>query len=171
MKQILIAYSSKTGTAEECTGILRKELKGLNVTVANLDQEQPDPADFDIVVVGGSVRFGALRKQAAEFIKAHEQTICQKPHGLFLCCGMGHTFEEYSEKFFSPELRESAFSVMSFGGKLKLEKANLAEKILLHMIRSSIQESELEDDEYTPEFPSILPENISMMASAIRREL
>ena len=172
MKKILIAYSSKTGTAEECAGILRDELKGLHVTVANLDREQPNPAGFDIAVVGGSVRFGALRKQAAEYIRKYEEILCQKPHGLFLCCGMGHdAFEEYSKKFFSDQLRDSAFSVMSFGGKLKLEKAGLAEKMLLHMIRSSIRESELEDGEYAPALPSILPENISMMASALRRNL
>lgn len=171
MKKILIAYSSKTGTAAECAGRLAAELKGPEVTVADLDREQPDPSDFDVAVVGGSVRFGAVRKQTVAFIRANEQKLSRMPHAFFLCCGMGHTFEEYIEQAFPKELRETAFAVLNFGGTLKLEKANIAEKILLHFIRSSIRESEIEDGEYTPALPSVLPENISMLASALRREL
>ena len=171
MKQILIAYSSKTGTAETCAHLLEAELKGLRVTVANLDREQPDPSGFDVAVVGGSVRFAKLRSGAASYLRQYERTLSGMPHGLFLCCGFGHTFEEYSEKIFSEALRNSAFAVINFGGKLKLEHAGAGEKMLLYFVRSSIRESEIEDGEYTPELPGILPENIGRMASVLRREL
>lgn len=171
VKHILIAYSSKTGTAEACAHMLETELKGLRVTVADLDREQPDPSDFDVAVVGGSVRYAKLRSGAASYLRQYERILCEMPHGLFLCCGFGHTFEEYSEKMFSGALRNSAFAVINFGGRLKLEHAGVWEKILLYFVRSSIRESEIENGEYSPELPSILPENIGRMASVLRREL
>lgn len=171
MKKILIAYSSKTGTAETCVGILERELKGLHVTVADLDREQPNAGDYDLIVFGSSVRFGKLRPSAKRFLREQESALLERPHGLFLCCGFGHEFEEYSEKLFPAPLRASAFAVLNFGGKLKLERASLAEKILLHHIRSSIRESEIEDGEYTPTLPGILPENVSRMASMLRNAL
>ncbi len=171
MKRILIAYASKTGTAAQCAERLREELRGQAVTVADLEAEAPCVRDFDAVIVGSSVRFGKLRPAAARFLHEQEQELASMPHGLFLCCGFGHEFEVYSEKRFSRELRASAFAVLNFGGKLKLEKASLFERLLLHSIRSSIRESELDDGEYTPTLPGLLPENISLMADALRRSL
>ena len=171
MKTVLIAYSSKTGTAETCVRILETELKGLQVTLADLDRETPDVSAFDAVVFGSSVRFAKLRPSAARFLNAHAAELAERPHGLFLCCGFGHEFEEYSSRLFPQLLRDSAFAVLNFGGKLKLERASWPEKLLLHHVRSSIRESEIEDGEFTPTLPGILPENISMMASALRRAL
>ena len=46
-----------------------------------------------------------------------------------------------------------------------------AEQMFLRWVRTQIRESEINDGEYTPTLPSILPENISMLASHTRREL
>lgn len=171
MRTVLIAYSSKTGTVETCVRMLEAELKGLQVTLADLDKETPDISAFDIIVFGSSIRFGKLRPSAARFLKVYADRMAEKPHGLFLCCGYGHEFEEYSKRLFPQELRASAFAVLSFGGKLKLERASIPEKLFLHHVRSAILESEIDDGEFTPTLPGILPENISMMASALRRTL
>lgn len=171
MANILIAYASKTGTVRECVEILKSELKGMHLTVADLDKETPSFEGIDAVILGSSVRFGKMRPSAKAFLRAHEVQLEKIPHGLFLCCGFGHDFEEYSEKQFPNALRESAFAVLNFGGRLKLEKAGLFERFLLYRVRCSIRESEIEDGEYTPTLPGILPENISMMASSLRRSL
>ena len=65
MKTVLIAYSSKTGTAAECVRMLERELKSLRVTVADLDRGAPELRGCDAVVFGSSVRFGKLRPAAA----------------------------------------------------------------------------------------------------------
>ena len=171
MSRILIAYSSKTGITAECAALLSRELKGLEITLADLDRERPEPGAFDAVVIGGSIRFGRLRPAAKRFLREYAETLEKMPHGLFLCCGFGHDFEEYAETEFSRELRESAFAVMSFGGVLKLKKASVAERLYLYHVRTAIRESEIEDGEYTPTLPGILPENIGMMATALRREI
>lgn len=165
---ILIAYAGKTGTAAECAEILQKELSGAEVTVADLSKERPDPTGYDAVVIGGSVRYGKLPKALRIYLSERQGELETSLHGLFLCCGNGHEFEEYRDGLFPPALRENAFAVLNFGGRLKLRNAGLFERILLHAWRSGIRENEMEAGEYTPTLPDILPENISRMASALR---
>ena len=89
-------------------------------------------------------------------------------HGLFLCCGSGHDFEDYRDRLFPQSMTASAFAILNFGGRLKLKNAGLFERLFLHAWRSRIRENEMEAGEYTPTMPDILPENISRMASAAR---
>lgn len=166
--KVLIAYASKTGTAAECAEMLQKELRGADVTVADLAREKPDVRGFDAVVIGGSIRYGKLRRDAADYLTTQQDALAAVPHGLFLCLSSGHEFEEISEKVFPAALRESAFAVMNFGGRLRLKRAGLFERILLHAVRSRIAESEMELGEFTPTLPDILPENIARMAGAVR---
>ena len=63
--RILIAYASKYGTTKTCVERLANALKGKDVTVVSLEEEDVDPSAFDIVVFGSSVYFGKLRPAAA----------------------------------------------------------------------------------------------------------
>lgn len=171
MKTVLIAYSSKTGTAAECVRMLERELKSLRVTVADLDRGAPELRGCDAVVFGSSVRFGKLRPAAARFLAERGGELAALPHGLFLCCGFGHEFEAYSQRLFPQNLRDSAFAVLSFGGRLRLEKASWPEKLLLNRVRASILRNDADGAEWTPALPDILPENISRMADALRSAL
>ncbi len=169
--KILIVYASKTGTAASCAERLREELHGGNVTLADLEQEPPDLAGYDVVVLGSSVRFGKARPRFREYLNEKREELLGIPHGFFLCCGFGHEFERYSEAIFDGELGASAFAMLNFGGLLKLPNAGFFEKLFLRWVRTDIRESEIEDGEYTPTLPGILPENISMMASFVRNQL
>ena len=167
---VLLAYTSKTGTTEECMTRLESALSGLNVKKARIDLETPDPSEYDVIVLGAPVRFGKLPKPFTAYLRTHHEAIEAMPHALFLCCGLAHEYEYYIEKLYPDSLRETAFSVLNFGGTLDYKGQNFFEKLLIHSIRSSIRESEIEDGEYTPEFPGILPENIGKMATYIRKE-
>ena len=171
MARILIAYASKTGTAKNCAALLQKELTGLDVTLSDLEKESPSPKDYDVAVIGSSIRFGKIRGAVTEYLKKHEDVLQKMPHGFFLCCGFGHEFDEYARKQISVDLRESAFATINFGGLLRLENASFLEKLFLRKVRTMIRESELEDGEYTPELPNILPENVRRLATALRANL
>ena len=169
--KILIAYATKTGTVTKCVESLKTELHGLDVTVADLEVEHPDPADFDMVILGSSIRFSRIRKALNSYLQTNGEAVKKMPHGFFLCCGFGHEFERYAETQLGAELTDSAFAVMSFGGLLKLEKTSFWERYFLFRVRCMIRESEIDDQEYTPALPSVLPENISRMATAVREAL
>ena len=167
--KLLIVYSTKNGTVETCVRLLEQSLRGLQVTTVCLEREKaPDLADYDIVLVGGAVYFGKLRPAMRQFLKEQESVLCQKELGLFFCCGMAHDMEYYQEKIFSPALREHAFQSLYFGGLLKIEGCGIMDRILLHSMRSEIFESEINDGEYTPTLPAILPENIEKMGTYVR---
>ena len=166
--KILIAYAGKTGTAAECAEILRGELRGAEVTVAELTVTHPDPDGFDVVIVGGSIRYDKLPKPLRAYLSERQTELEASVHGLFLCCGSGHDFEDYRDRLFPQSMTASAFAVLNFGGRLKLKNAGLFERLFLHAWRSRIRENEMEAGEYTPTMPDILPENISRMASAAR---
>ena len=169
--KVLIAYTSKTGTTDECVCRLEKELRGLEIDKKDVSIEFPDPTAYDIVIVGCPVRFGRLSKPMRSYLKQYKNAISTMPHALFLCCGLAHDYEYYVEGLFSDQLREGAFSIMNFGGTLDYKKQNFFEKLWIHTARSSIRESEIEDGEYTPELPGILPENIGKMATYVRSEV
>ncbi len=168
--KILIAYTSKNGTTAECVRRLSGFLRGTDTTVADLRKASPDPSAYDLILVGGSVRFGKLSKELKRFLTEKRAVLLQKRLGLFLCCGLAHEQEYYMEKLFPKDLRDAAFSMMYFGGSLRCPSASLFDRALLHSMRSNLLESEIEDGEYTPSLPGILPENIERMASFARRE-
>ena len=169
--KILIAYASKNGTVLECVNRLCKCLSGLDVTVADLDREQPNVSEYDLVVTGASVRFGRLLAAERRFLKEHSAALEQKTLCLFLCCGLAHEYEYYREVLFPKALVRCAYQNLYFGGSLRTDRLSFFDKIAVRYLRSSIMESEIEDGEYTPSMPGILPENIERMAAYIRMKL
>lgn len=168
--KILIAYAGRHGTTKECVERLASFFEGRDLHVADLSKETPDASQFDICLVGASVRFGRLQKEARAFLKKQEEALCEKHLGLFFCCGLPHESEYYRDVLFSKRLKQQAFERLYFGGSLRQDGLSGWEKLLIGSIRSAIAENEFEDGEYTPSLPGILPENIERMAMRVRRE-
>lgn len=169
--RILIAYASKTGSVTSCVERLKASLKGLDVTLADLDREAPGLDGYDTVITGASVRFGRLLPAERKFLKENKDALLQKRLYLFLCCGIAHEYEYYREVVFPREIRDAAIERVYFGGRLSYDGLNFFEKLLVRHLRTSIAESEIEDGEYTPSLPGLLPENVDRLASLIRASL
>ncbi len=164
--KLLIAYAGKSGTSRECADLLASLLPNFSVLVADLGRETPDPADYDYIVLGGSVRMGKAARPLRKFLRAHEETLGKKPHTLFLCCGLAEQFGFYAERTFAPAVRESAEEVLYFGGRLDPAKARGFDRLLVRMMRNAIKESEEEE----AALPGILPEHIRMLADRLRQK-
>jgi menaquinone-dependent protoporphyrinogen IX oxidase len=52
-------------------------------------RENPDLKGFDYIVVGGSIRSGATRKELQDYIAKNKGTLKNKIRGLFAVCGNG----------------------------------------------------------------------------------
>ena len=172
--RILLVYASKHGTAETCAERLEQELCGGNSIVrVNLEREADisELDAFDAVVVGSSVYFGKIRPAAKNFLTEHADTLQKKPLGLFLVCGLTNEYEYYRDKLLPKDLREHAFFTVYFGGSLSTQGLSFPERWLVKSMRAAIFEENMEDGEYTPTLPSILPENIDRMATYLRREI
>ncbi|MBQ8432428.1 MAG: hypothetical protein IJX28_06045 [Clostridia bacterium] len=168
--RILIAYAGRNGSTRTCVERLVGALGHLDVTVKDLNTEQVQAAEYDLCVVGGCVRFGRLQPSLRRFFKTQEQALLERPLVLFFCCGLTHESEYYQEVLFPKCLREHAFENVYFGGSLRTDGLPWMDKLLVKALRSSIAESDIEDGEYTPSMPGILPENVDRVAASIRRE-
>ena len=169
--KILIAYTSKNGTTADCVSRLSEQLQGLDVTVADLSVTTPNVSDFDLAIAGGSVRYARLDPALRRLLRDQREALLQVPLALFLVCGLAHEYEYYEEVLLPRELREHAFSVMYLGGSLRKDGLPLWDRLIVSSLRSRIMESEIEDGEYTPSLPGILPESIERLATYARQRL
>ena len=77
----LIAYASKTGTAEKCARMLAERIP--DSTLCDLCKEKPDPSAYDQVIVGGGVRMGALHVDARQYLDGCKPILLQKRLACF----------------------------------------------------------------------------------------
>ena len=169
--KILIAYASKNGSTASCAQRLAKGLNGLDVTLADLAQAQPNPSEFDMVIVGAAVHHHRFPAPVARFLKEEKDVLLTKKLGLFLLCGIAEEQVYYMEKLFPTELREQAFEVSFFGGSLRYDGLKFWDKLVVWHLRSLIVESDMSEGEYIASMPGLLPENVDRMASLARKEL
>jgi hypothetical protein len=80
-------------------------------------------------------------------------------------------YEYYRDVLFPKDLLNSAEEILYFGGTLRLDGHSFWERRVIRSIRAHIMESEIDDGEYTPSLPGILPENIDRTATYVREEI
>lgn len=82
--RILVTYASKHGStteiAERIGEVLREE--GLTISIEPVDRVG-DLGPYAAVVLGSAVYVGRWRKEAAEFLKNHEEELAGRPVWLF----------------------------------------------------------------------------------------
>ena len=169
--KILIAYTSKNGSAASCAERLANGLLGLDVTVCNLAETMPNAAEFDMVIVGGAVHHHRFPAPLGHFLREQKDVLKEKKLGLFLLCGIAEEQIYYMEKLFATELREVAFEVAFFGGSLRYDGLKFWDKFFVWNLRSQIVEADMSEGEYIASMPGLLPENVDRLAALARKEL
>ncbi len=172
MKKALIIYSTRGGVSRECAEILRdKIIKSLEVSLFDIEDNPPAPNNFDIAVIGGSIRMAKLNKKLKKYLKQHAIALNEKHTALFLCCGFPESFDNYVAKQFPKNIIPS-LGIYCFGGELKPKKLKGMDKLIVKMIRSEITGADFEvSDSSQPPLPEIVPENIYRLADKIRSVL
>jgi menaquinone-dependent protoporphyrinogen oxidase len=86
MARILVVYSTTDGHTRRICERLRSviEPQGHQVTLASIrDEPGPDPASFDKVVIGASIRYGKHSPLVFEFIRRHRAVLEARPNAFF----------------------------------------------------------------------------------------
>ena len=85
MANILLAYSSVYGYTRKICELMQAELqgRGQHVDVAPLAGGGVDPARYDVIVIGASIRNGKHNPAVLEFIRANQALLGSKPGGFF----------------------------------------------------------------------------------------
>jgi|GEM_PF-1367332 len=170
MARIVILYESANGFTKSCVERLAREMNYTECTICDLGKEEPQLQQGDVLIVGSPVRRGKLMKKTAAFLKTIENRNAYSV-GVFLCCGFADRFEEYRDRLISKAIRERAFCIINFGGTLNPKGKPFWDKLWLFHARSQVVESEIEDGEFTPVLPGMIPENIGQMATFAKKEL
>jgi len=134
----LIAVAGKTGTTMRCAALLSVQLGGAQII--NLELKTPDPADYDLIIVGSAVRMGQLHRKVRDFLARYEQALLAKPFACFVCCGFGEQAQEYLKTGFGPALLAHACAAGSFGGEMRTEELTGMDKFLVGMVAKSLKE-------------------------------
>ena len=129
----LIAYATKTGTTRACARILGELLPG--ATLWDLSQKRPpNPSDFEVVIVGGSIRMGTLHPSAQTFLRKYRKQLLTRDTGYFICCCADGKTQEYFRENLPADLLEHARCLENFGGELDLDKQKGFDRMVASMM-------------------------------------
>ncbi|HJS28550.1 MAG TPA: flavodoxin domain-containing protein [Anaerolineales bacterium] len=143
-KKVLIAFASKHGATEEIAVRISRTLNATGVTADLRSAEDVvDLPAYDAFVIGSAVYAGQWRKEAAELLESGEPAFSGKPVWLFSSgpTGEGDPATLMNGWTFPESLKPVAEridpeDIAFFGGRLDLDKLNLAEKILVKGIKA-----------------------------------
>lgn len=167
--KVLVIYATKGGVSRRCCEILTEKLQGsMEITLCDINNTPPVPNDFDVAVIGGSVRMGSINKKLKAYLKNNAEALNQINTALFLCCGFSENFDDYVSMQI-PKSVIPSLGIHFFGGELKPEKLKGIDKLIVKMVRSSLKSEDFEhpDPDRSP-LPEIIPENIIRLADKIR---
>ena len=166
--RIAIIYATKSGTTRECAEILAEQLHRHDVSVFDVSKA-PDLEQYDVIVLGFSIRMGRAIKSARRFMKENADILVRKRASYFLCCGFIDCFDEYAKKAIPQKLLAAASDVSCFGGHLDPSRVKGLDKLVVKSVRAEIlgggDNGDQRDDMV---LPTILDQNIVQFAERIK---
>lgn len=141
---ILIAYGTTEGQTATIAGRIAERLReaGNTVRLADLEGEQPEPGDFDRVVVGASVHLGKYQAEVARWVARHVAVLNAMPawfYGVSLSEAGGLTADGHAaaqgviDEFLKTSGWQPSGST-SLAGALKYREYNWLKRRMLKMI-------------------------------------
>lgn len=84
MKKVLVAYSTRAGSTAEIAATIGQTLsqRGFSVDVLPV-KKQPNPADYQAVILGSPIRMGSWLPEMVSFIKENRSLLEKLPLALF----------------------------------------------------------------------------------------
>lgn len=161
--KVLIAYASKTGTAEKAAKLLGECFA--DVTLRDLTVGSPNPKDYDAVIAGGSIRMGTLHKAARLWLIENWDVIKTKKFGCFICNGFIDQAPKLIEQNFSQELLDLAVCVDSFGGEIDLNRMRGLDRFIAKSVMKSMGSKGSMDF-----IPCILTDRIQLFAEKFKED-
>jgi menaquinone-dependent protoporphyrinogen oxidase len=131
----LILYATRHGCAEKCAAKLGAALQGEVKTANFKDAGAIGLADYEAVVIGGSIHAGKIQKGVKDFCAKNLEVLKSKRLGLFLCCmEEGPKAEQQFAGAFPKELADAAAARGLFGGEFDFDRMNWLEKAIIKKV-------------------------------------
>lgn len=135
MKTIII-YVSKYGYTEDCVKSLADQIMGEVILFNIYNEKIPNIDEFDNVIIGGSIYMGQIQKKLKFYCTQNINCLANKRLSLFLCCGLPESFEQTLKNSFPDELLKKAIAKECFGGELRTDRMNFADKMISVLMKN-----------------------------------
>ena len=166
--KVLIVFSSRHGVSKHACEMLKEKLdKFAAVDMYDVNSAPPSPANYDVAIVGGSVRMTKISKKLKNYIREHKDTLAKMHSAAFLCCGYTNNFDDYVTTEF-PKDNIFSLGIHCFGGELKPAKVSGFDKIIVYFVRQAILTQDPDkSDRDRIELPEIFPDTVYALAERI----
>ena len=131
----LIIYTTSHGSTGKAVKELSQKLSGEINVIDIKHQQPPNLAEYDRIIIGGSIHAGKIQKRIRDFCTSNLHELRSKEIGLFICCMYEPQIaREEIQNAFSEELHQMAKTEAIFGGEFNFERMNSIEKLLVRKI-------------------------------------
>jgi menaquinone-dependent protoporphyrinogen oxidase len=143
MSRILIAYSTVDGHTLNICSRIKQSLERMGHTATLVEIREgisADPAPFDQIVVGASIRYGKYRPAVYTFIDANRRALEQKPSAFFSVnvvarkCGKDTPESNPYIKAFRRKTTWAPGEVAVFAGKLDYPRYGFLDRQVIRFI-------------------------------------
>lgn len=138
-----------------------------SVELADLSKKNPDPACYDVVIIGSAIRFGMVMRPVRKWLVAHWDVLKDKKKALFICNAFLGQAPAILKDNYSLALRNSSITVDSFGGEMDPKKLHGFEKFFVRMIMNRMRAGKA-GKEFVP---VILTDRIKVFADTVKEAM
>ncbi|WP_018962324.1 flavodoxin domain-containing protein [Sporolactobacillus vineae] len=132
-----IAYGTKYGSTAEVARRLKCVL-GETTDLFDITKGQiPSLADYDTVIIGGSIYMGRVQKKLMAFLKVSGEALLQKKIGLYLCAAHPDPKARRDELAgaFPKQLCDHALVKDILGYALHFEKMTFLDRLIMSKVK------------------------------------
>ena len=147
----LILFATKYGATREIAERVAENIGG--AVIHDLKQnELPDLAQFDCVIIGSSLYAGSVRKELKVFLTRNGDELLNKKLGLFLS-GMAQSDEKkYFDDNFPSNVLQAAKATSFLGGIFDPQKAGKMERFIMKIVTKQSGYANTINDEKIKQF-------------------
>lgn len=142
MKKILVTYSTRAGSTAEIAATIGQTLsqRGYSVDVLPV-KKQPNPSDYDAVILGSPIRMGSWLPEVIAFIKENRTLLGQMPAAVFTVHMLNSGDDEQSRtnrQAYLNALREwiTPAEEVFFLGKMELAKLSFLDRFISNVMKA-----------------------------------
>lgn len=142
MKKVLVAYSTRAGSTAEIAATIGQTLsqRGFSVDVLPV-KKQPNPADYQAVILGSPIRMGSWLPEMVSFIKENRSLLEKLPLALFTVHMLNGGDDEQSRtnrQAYLNAVREwvSHAEEVYFLGKMELAKLSFLDRFISNAMKA-----------------------------------
>ncbi len=142
MKKVLVAYSTRAGSTAEIAATIGQTLsqRGFSVDVLPV-KKQPNPADYQAVILGSPIRMGSWLPEMVSFIKENRSLLEKLPLALFTVHMLNGGDDEQSRtnrQAYLNAVREwvTHAEEVYFLGKMELAKLSFLDRFISNAMKA-----------------------------------